>query len=291
MNKYIIIGATGLIGRKLTKELLDKGNEVIALGRDKSKLDQIFENRVKSLVYEEFYDSKQDYSDYVAINLAYARKSDFESVKDSIDFTYDITKKLEELNIKKYVYISSQSVYKEDRKTKACEDDLYYPTNLYGIGKVYLENWLEKFFKNSNSDLIILRLASIVGEGFEKRITARMTKSAIEDHKITVNDAGQVFSFVDIDEIVWEIIAISQLNNNRYQVYNLGSYESYSLTDIAMEISSQLSNKGIEVQVDKIKAGDYKNNSVDISRFIDETGYEIKYDLKNIIKREIERAY
>lgn len=290
MEKYIIIGATGLIGRKLTEKLVEEGKKVLALGRNKDKLVSIFSNDIDTLSYDDFYNTSEDYTDYIVINLAYARKSDFESIKSSIDFTYEISKKIKELKVKKYVYISSQSVYDERRKSKASEDDMYYPANLYGLGKVYLENWLEKYFNESTTKLIVLRLGSLVGQGFEKRITARMTQNAIDNSTIKVNENGQVFSFVDIDDIVEQIISVSSLKDNKYMIYNLGSSETYSLTEIANVIKSQLADRNMDVDIQISKEGAYKNNSIDITKFLEETGYKVKYDLKKIIEREIDRS-
>ena len=43
MKKTLIIGASGQIGKKLTQLMLDNGNHVVALVRDKSKLsDTVF---------------------------------------------------------------------------------------------------------------------------------------------------------------------------------------------------------------------------------------------------------
>ncbi|MGE0078906.1 MAG: TIGR01777 family oxidoreductase [Bacteroidales bacterium] len=46
MKSTVVIGGTGLIGRKLTESLLDEGYEVKILSRDKSKIEKIFGNRV-----------------------------------------------------------------------------------------------------------------------------------------------------------------------------------------------------------------------------------------------------
>ncbi|BDX38624.1 epimerase [Tenuifilaceae bacterium CYCD] len=46
MKSAVVIGGTGLIGRKLTESLLDEGYNVKILSRDKSKIEKIFGNSV-----------------------------------------------------------------------------------------------------------------------------------------------------------------------------------------------------------------------------------------------------
>lgn len=46
MNKTLIIGASGQIGKMATQQLLDSGQDVVALVRDKAKLSDIAQNRL-----------------------------------------------------------------------------------------------------------------------------------------------------------------------------------------------------------------------------------------------------
>ena len=57
MKKTLIIGASGQIGKKLTQLMLDNGNHVVALVRDKSKLSDITDEKlqiVKTDLTEDF---------------------------------------------------------------------------------------------------------------------------------------------------------------------------------------------------------------------------------------------
>lgn len=299
MKKLLIIGASGFIGSYLLKELKDEDVKIIALSLNMS--DFIVKLDSENIIYEDYETFKQREEkliDYIVINLAYTRSNDEELIEDSKRFTYEVTEYINKLGIKKYIYISTQSVYNEERTTAAKEKDSLLPKNLYGQGKVDLEKWLTEYCLKNNIDLSILRLGSVVGPGMEARITSRFVKDAVEKEQIQIQDSGQVFSYIHIEDLVQGLKNFIEIFNNneeklfdKISIFNLGTEESYTLVNIAEEIQKQLKNRynrDINIIISNAD-GAYKNNSINMNKFFAISSWRPKYNLENIIKDEIDR--
>lgn len=295
MQNLVIIGASGFIGTNILKKLNNTNIHIIAVSLNMSDFPFFLESEnITYEDYETFSNRKDSLEGYVVINFAYTRSVIAEEIEDSKKFTYRVSEEIKRLNIKKYIYISTQSVYNEQRTKPAEEIDQVLPASIYGEGKVDLENWL-KDFTNNDINLTILRLASVVGEGMEQRITSRFVDAALEKNKIEVIDSGQIFSFTHIKDLVdaliefFEYISKENLNKDN-EIYNLGTDESYSLIDMANNVKNILKeyNKDIYVIVEK-QEGKYKNNSVNMNKTFNILKWRPKYHLKEIMREEIER--
>lgn len=299
MKNLLIIGASGFIGSYLLDELKNEGIKIIAVSLNLS--DFLIKLDSENIIYEDyetFKQRKEKLTDYTVINLAYTRSNDAELVEDSKKFTYEITEYINKLEIKKYIYISTQSVYNEERVEAAKEDDSLLPKNVYGQGKVDLEKWLTNFSLKNNITLSILRLGSVVGPGMEARITSRFVKDAVEKGQIQIQDSGQIFSYIHIEDLVQGLKNFIEIFNSNQDdlfdnvsIFNLGTEEIYSLTDVAKEIKEQLKNiynRDINIIISNID-GAYKNNSINMNKFFAISSWRPKYNLENIIKDEIDR--
>ncbi len=296
MQNLVIIGASGFIGTNLLKKLNNTNIHIIAVSLNKS--DFPFFLKSENIIYEDyetFAKRKEALNDYIVINFAYTRSVIVEDIEDSKSFTYKVSETIKNLNIKKYIYISTQSVYDEQRTKPAKETDPVLPATVYGEGKVNLENWLIAFTDKNNMDLIILRLASVVGEGMEQRITSRFVDYAIRSEQIKIVDSGQVFSFIHINDLVEALISFLRCFSRndlkiKNEIYNLGTDENYFLIDIANTIKNILGKYGktVNIIVEK-QEGKYKNNSVNMLKTFETLKWRPKYRLKDIVQEDIER--
>lgn len=304
MKKLVIIGASGFIGSNLLEKLANTDVDIIAVSLNMS--DFFVKLDAKNIIYEDyatFSSRTESLEDYTVINFAYTRSVVKEDIDNSIEFTYKVSNVINELKIKKYIYISTQSIYNEQRTSPAVETDKVLPKDNYGAGKVHLEEWLEEFLKNNNIKLSILRIASVVGPGMDKRITTRLVTSAINNNSINITDSGQKFSFIHIKDLIDVLIEYiyyifnikaeeleKNKNNIEVEIYNIGTEESYSLIDMANVIKKELEkiDKNIEINVEKVQ-GEYKNNLVSMNKYFSEFSWRPKLDLREIIKEEINR--
>lgn len=152
----IVTGASGFVGLFLTRCLQDKGHDITIIQR--------------SNVFEKI-DSNKDY--HCLIHLAGRAHVLQESTLDSyqafkeanVDYTLKIAKLARQLNIKRFIFLSSIGVNGRstlDQKAFT-ESDKPHPHNPYAQTKLEAEQALETFFKGSATALTIIRPPLVYG--------------------------------------------------------------------------------------------------------------------------------
>ena len=174
------------------------------------------------------------------------------------------------------------------RTQAAKETDFVKVSTLYDMGKYYLENWIADFCIANHMKYLNLRIGSLVGPNFPQRITSRLIKDAIETGKISINLNGQIFSFTHVQDMAQAILKAIRLEDNDWNKnYNVGTHESYTVEDIAIEIESIMkkNNKPLEI-IRNYSEANGTNSSLDCSLFEKVAGWQAEYDLQLILKEE-----
>jgi nucleoside-diphosphate-sugar epimerase len=287
--KLIISGAGGFLGKNLL-EYLTKENQivtqVIALTSNAKVIEPFQElDWLRVLSNKTFIENDLDLTDYTLINLSFARSSEFDIVKQSVEWTCNLLEKFRLEGGSKIINISSQSVYDPKRKVPASENDMVKLTTLYDFGKYYVEKWIEDFSSLYGLAFTNLRIASLVGPSFNQRITTRLMEEAIDKGRIKIQTSDVVFSYTHVFDIVRAILAIVTLGDsvNLDSKYNVGSEETYSIEDIAQEIKEILSRENFGMSVIKEHGNEVGSNAIDTSRFRQKTGWAPKYSLRDIL--------
>lgn len=290
--KIIISGAGGFLGQILLNMLTSRENYTSIIALD-LRIDQINADSESPKIIlhsnEEFLRTKLDLNDYILINLAYARSSDFDLVKSSCEWTFALLEKLRKDGVKKYINISSQSIYDRHRKSPAIETDLPVLNELYDMGKYYLENWIREFSFKHDSLFLNLRLSSLVGPNFPQRIIPRLIKRALEDNVISINLNGQIFSYTHVDDIARAIVMAAEMENDSdwNKAYNVGSEEKYTIEEIASHIERNFIKNNLDLTIKRIiSEANNVNSSVDSTLFRKATNWSEKYTLSDIVEEE-----
>jgi nucleoside-diphosphate-sugar epimerase len=291
--KLLISGAGGFLGQTLLSLLAARAdvNSVIALDL---KIDNIKEYKDNPkfflLLNDDFLSQDLFLEGYTLINLAFARSQDFDLVKNSCEWTFNLLHKFEKNGGKRVVNISSQSIYDPLRTEPAKETDLPMLNELYDMGKYYIEKWVEEFCKKHNADFINLRLASIVGPSFSQRITTRLVTTAIKNKEISINLNGQIFSYTHVRDMSDAIISTCRIADSQWnQTYNVGSTEVYTIENIAHSIADTIGKYGITLKVNLVPSeSNRRNSSLDSSCFQKVSGWRAKYSLNDIIEEELQ---
>ncbi|MFQ5405663.1 MAG: NAD-dependent epimerase/dehydratase family protein [Candidatus Micrarchaeia archaeon] len=175
--KLLITGATGRLGRILTKTLLKKNHSLRLLVRNTQKAEKLFGKQKKGklkYVRADFNNPRvlekinkackgvEQVAHLAALVTVNAKKEDLE--KTNVEFTKTLLKAAEKAKVKRFVFCSSVSVYPERSHTQTYnEEHSYDPSNEYGKSKVDAE----KIVKAGKIPFVILRPSMIYGEGFD----------------------------------------------------------------------------------------------------------------------------
>lgn len=119
--------------------------------------------------------------------------------------TAELTYAIEESDVKKFVHVSSLSVYGASGKGKVItENTKLNPRTNYGISKMRGEGFVERLIKDKNIDTYIVRLGNVYGFNQTMRFDAVINRFAFEANflkKISIHgDGQQIRSFIEIDK-------------------------------------------------------------------------------------------
>ena len=286
--RLFITGAGGFLGKHIIQKAIEKNHELFAYSSNPEKIKVVFrssssvhfEDRNKLITGADLFEE-----DDVLVNCAYPRSMDPALVSDGLDYIQKVFQKTADRGLRAIINISSQSVY-DDKRTYAAEEnsELNLDT-IYAVGKYATE--LFPLFLSDRIRFTNLRLASLIGPGFDQRLVNKMVRNALANGSIQYNEGERRFSFLDVEDAANAILKLADISSANWKpVYNLGTSESYTLKDISEMIRDTLNEEyGIRIQLTSNPSESSGSNSLNCALLKKEIGEYQELTLKDSIKR------
>jgi nucleoside-diphosphate-sugar epimerase len=224
-NRYLITGASGFLGGYL---LHDFPKNAISIGRsesnqikcDLSKKEPLLPDGIDLVVH--------------AAGLAHSASSRIEFYRTNVTATKNLITALSKSKniIKKFIYISSVSVYGLEKGVNIDEKFPTMPTSPYGQSKLIAEFMLTNWATVNDVDLIILRLPLLVGKHPPGNL-GRLISSVRSGWYLSIGGASQRRSMVLASDVA-KLISTSALVPG---IYNLTDGYHPSRAQLEREIS------------------------------------------------------
>ena len=294
MRKAIVTGGAGFIGSHLVDKLIEKGVKVIILDDcSTGKVENMnpkacFINIDITNMDPNFLSKETDID--VIFHLA-AKTTVQESIdrpsfynKVNVEGTLNMLKLANKLNIKRFVFSSSSSVY-GDVKVPTSENHTLNPLSPYALNKLISEQYCKLYSDIYDLDTVCLRYFNAYGDRMNNegyKLVFPIFKEQISNNKpLTINNDGeQRRDFVHVDDIVnANILASEHKPNFKGDIYNVGSGKNHSVNEIADMFGGN-----------KIKGDDVIEpfeTLADISKIMLELDFYPKDNLKEWIKKYI----
>lgn len=304
MQKVLVTGAAGFIGRRICETLIDKGYGVVAWDNFS---DGLYSSRVKKLSASRLLEDwgltilSQDLLDTDLVipgdvevvihsaampGLAYSWENVPSYVENNQIATHNLVKAGLDSRIEKFVHISTSSVY--GREAQGHENTPLRPASPYGITKLAAEFTLAAMSEALGPlNYSIVRLFSVYGPwqrpdmAFHKFIEA-----ALENEPITIfGDGQQLRTNTYVDDAVDGIIRAMHFGKNN-NIYNIGGGETVRLLDAVRTIENELGSK-LALSFKEEVAGDQRITSANIAKASIELGYKPATSFRDGIKKQI----
>lgn len=283
--KILITGAGGFLGTELVKELMRQEDvDVVALTSQKEKLVQTIGEAAnvtlsgRNSVFEPGFDFS---SIDVLINCAFPRNVDGIQMADGLQYISRLLKRAVTGGVKSVINISSQSVYSQTRMKPAAEDTELNLESKYAIGKYAAE-----LLTNSvcwNIPHTSIRMASLIGVGFDQRLVNKFIKQVLEGENICIRGGRQMFGFLDVRDAASAIIAVAQ-GKDWKEIYNLGPDRGYTLLEIAKCVQDTVKESGFEnTEIELEETDDWQNSSLDSTRLKRQFDWREQCSLRNTV--------
>ena len=267
MNKVIVTGANGFIGKTLVNILLEKGYEVVALD---IRFDDVLANNSRvqciSVHGKKVSELKNEIpeDDYLCFfHLAWAGTSgqgraNYEMQLNNVKLTCDYIKLCSEIGCKRVVYASSIN---EMETYEYLQSDDVEPSGgyIYGTGKLAAHLMGETVAKLIGVEFIPVIITNIygVGEKSARMIYTSIYKLIHKEH-CSFTAGYQTYDFIYITDAINSIIAVAE-KGRPFNRYYIGSGEPKPLREFLLEMRDIVDPEA------EIGLGDIPFRGVDIS--------------------------
>lgn len=265
MEKILLSGGSGFLGKEIKKQLLNKNYCVLTLGRRNCDIKLDLTNNFK--LPNSFKFEGVIHAAGKAHSVPKDKKEIDEFFKINYQGTINICNAIDQLNHKpkSFIFISSVAVYGVDTGILISESS---PTNgitPYAKSKIMAENWLIEWAEKRNITLGILRLPLVAGKNPPGNL-GLMVNGIKTGKYLSIGKANVNKSIVWSEDIASIIPKLFELGG----IYNLTDGYHPTFSELEAVISKKLrkkSPKKIHIWVAKVlaKVGDIFGNIVPIN--------------------------
>ncbi len=260
INKVLVTGSRGFIGKHLCKSLRENGIRVVTHGKERNKLDVT--NLGKILTIEDVE---------AVVHLA-AKTSILDSMKNpyqtyftNIVGTLNLLEFARIRKIRKFIYVSTY-VYGQPQYLPIDEKHVVNPHSPYNRSKLLAEKLCQNYSHDFGIDVVILRPFYVYGPDSRDRSFIPSVIQQIKKNAIVELSGEQIKrDFLFVTDFVLLLQIILREFPNGYNIYNAGYGTSYSLKEVAQSLAKLLDRK-IAIQSSKTNVADITDMKADITK-------------------------
>lgn len=268
----LVLGGRGFIGKNVCRKLVEGGEEVFSLDKEKEG-HAVGVNVVVADFFSDEVFKFIDRADIIIHSISTVSTSNADCLylrgyeKDLIQtikiFEYVSLKK------KRLIFLSSGgTVYGDSAIIPIKEEACQTPINHYGVIKLCMEKSASVFNRKYGNNIICLRISNPYGPGqdFTKGIgfIDAVLKKSLNNETLTIwGDGNIIRDFIYIDDVA-DIIKFFCYYNGKETVINVGTGVGKSQKQI-IEIIKKM-GLGINVHYDAARTVDVKMNVLDCTR-------------------------
>lgn len=256
--KVILTGASGNLGSHICK----------SADFDILRIDRTNWNNLKDI-------SESEYD--VFVHCAYDLKTKFHDIpahylNSNIQTTAQSLEICSEKKIKRYIYLSSASVYGDSNDAK--EESDCNPVSISGHVKLFNEKIVTELCKQYNIEYLILRVFNTYAGQDTFSVVSKLLGAANKQCSfVLVNNGTSLRDFIHIQDIA-NIVCHYIKNKSQYDIVNVGTGKTYPISDLFNLVKNKhpdltYSEARIESEIKISKANINKLKSEYSCKFID----------------------
>ncbi len=315
MNFVFVTGGAGFIGHNVCKRLLDEGYDIVSLDNfndyyDVSLKEENFDSVLnlakklnrQAIMYRDDVRNKaiieeiiKTYKPIAVIHLAQnagvrpSIEKPLHYIDVNINGMVNILEVMKEYDLKKMVFISSSSIYGNNKKIPFKETDFVdNPISPYAATKKSCELFASTYHSLYKFDIHCLRYFTVYGPCQRPDLAInKFTRLMIQDKEIEMyGDGSSARDYTYVDDIVeGTILSFKYLlkNSDVFDVFNLGGSNPIKLKEL-IDIIALTLNKKPKIKVLPMQKGDVDITYSDYSHAQEVLGYNPKVKIEEGIK-------
>ena len=303
--RSLVTGVAGFIGSHLAERLIKEGHGVVGIDCFTDYYARsIKEKNLKGLLQMSGFTFLEDNLlegnlsdllvgvDYIFHQAAQAgvRSSwgaEFEVyTSNNILATQKLLEACKGLDIRRFIYASSSSVYGDSEELPLRERSLLKPVSPYGVTKLAAEHLCYSYWKNYQVPVIALRYFTVYGPRQRPDMAFhRFVRAILDGGEIEIYGNGEQtrdFTFIS-DAVSGNMLAMK--SNAEGEIFNIGGGSRVSVNEV-LDIIQNIAGKTAKIVYRDVQKGDVRHTLADTNKVKKHLGYIPEVDLKTGLEEE-----
>ncbi len=306
-HRYLVTGAAGFIGSNLVEQLLDQGQQVVAIDNFITGKQENIDPFLDDIEFIEGDIRDFELCQKLTRNVDFVlHQAALGSVPRSIDDplttndhntngTLNVLRAAVLSQVRRVVYASSSSAYGDTAVLPKVETMTPKPLSPYAVSKLTGEHYIAAFHRSYGLGAVALRYFNVFGprQDPESMYAAVIPKfvAAIRrgDPPLIFGDGEQSRDFTFIENVVQaNLLACQAPPEADGQVFNIGAGGRITINELTRRLIALLGKEGeIEIQHGDPRPGDVRHSQADITRARETLGYDPKVDVAQGLERTV----
>ncbi|MDN7126943.1 SDR family NAD(P)-dependent oxidoreductase [Pseudidiomarina sp. 1APR75-33.1] len=294
-QKAIVTGGAGFVGSNLVESLLNDGLQVVSIddfsaGKRENlrELESKFKEKL-TIVECDITDPNKLKKYFSGVDIVFHQacskmtvclKDPIRDLEVNAAGTFNLLKLSVENSVKKFIHVSTGSVYGEAQYYPTDEKHPVNPSSYYGVSKLAGEKYARAFTELHGLDVSILRYFHVYGPKQDHSevggVIGIFSEKALTGENITIHGTGeQIRSFTHVKDVV-NINKLIALKGAIGEAYNCASGLKVSIKELADKIIALAGSSSI-IEFSDWKVGDIKHFDVGNEK-LKKLGFNFAYD-------------
>jgi UDP-glucose 4-epimerase len=282
-GSIIVTGSSGFIGSALSEQL--KANGYTVMGFDLSQKNDI----TKMSDLDGFFQNIASEDIGTAVHLAASMfvprswEKPHETFFVNVVGTLNLLEQCRVHDINRFIYASSY-IYGKPDYLPVDEKHPVKPSNPYAHSKLLAEELCRSYFEDYGLKCVILRPFNVYGPNQSINFLIPTIISQLSAGKIELKDSKPKRDFLFISDMVEAYLKAIKLENFDFEIINIGSGKSYSVSEI-VEIILNQADKSVSVEyLGEERVGEIPETVADITKAKNLLGWEPKVAIEDGLK-------
>jgi UDP-glucose 4-epimerase len=273
MQKALILGSRGFIGRNLIQKLGQKFKVFEFPGRINNESYDILKKFIDEFKPDLIVNCTG------SGNVRYSIENPYQDYEKNVLTTIIILEAIRTLDLDiRFLHFSSAAIYGNPTSAAISESEIGIPISPYGFHKNISEEICKSYFTNFKIPISIVRPFSVYGNGQKKMLLWDLMNKIKETEIVELFGTGnESRDFIHIEDLCNAVELIIEKSNFNCDHYNIANGIGITISTIAKTVNSHFRNKSIVFNM-ITREGDPITWCADITK-IKMLGYEQNVDL------------
>jgi len=305
-SRVLVTGGAGFIGSHVVDKLMDKGYDVRVLDNLSAGKFVNIEGRLKPASF-----FKGDINDVdvvekcvqgvdAVVHLAAITSIPFsvehpaETHRTNVEGTLNLSNACLKVDVKRFVFVSSCSVYGESSYLPVDEKHPTSPLSPYAASKLGGEDCCRIHHERHGLPAVILRLFNVYGprqelNAYSGVITRFFDQARKHLPLVIFGDGGQTRDFVHVWDVAEAVLRALETDDVDGETFNIGFGRATSVNSLAKSVL-ELAGADLGITYEKPRVGDVKASFADISKAEKQLDYKPIVPLEKGLRSMVEEA-